>query len=397
MTSSKENNMQLFIDKEALASLAMMQEGLLSPVHALMNEKTSLEVDTTGVFEGKTFPFSFVLAPSGKRNHEVLKNAKKGDRLTLVEGGNVCGHIIVDEVFPIDREKRVAKIFGTTDASHIGAYNTFKRLGSLAICGELSVVFPEVKEALTTIGEAKAAVHANHVTGLVMSAKPLNRAHERLMRLLLERTDLIVIFLTRSYTHEEICFDFRYKTLLHMIDNYFPKNRVVVVPLEKTYIFGGINEVILDSIVLQNSGCNRFVIGREHTGLGAYYEKDTMKSIVDTLKGITIKIEISSNFVYCDKCKTLVSATTCPHGQHHHISYHSHSIMELMRAGLMPPNILVRKEISAMYLQHLHPNRFSNLQTIYADLIPSYGLIENHSEYDFYIELAKLYQTTSLS
>ncbi|MEF3191317.1 MAG: sulfate adenylyltransferase, partial [Campylobacterales bacterium] len=239
---------------------------------------------------------------------------------------------------------------------------------------------------------------ADKITGIVMSAKPLNRAHERLIRLVLDKSDLVILFLQKPYVKEEsLPFEVRLEALNLLVDNYLPKKRVLVVPLEKTYIFAGINELILDALLLQNFGCTKFVIGREHTGLGMYYEHQQTKSIFDTLKGLSISIEISSNFVYCDSCKTLVSTQTCPHGQHHHISYHSSSILELLEAGLLPPPMLVRKEIAAIYLSYLFPRRFKNLEKIYADMIPGTGLIEAHNERDFYIELAKLYQTTSLT
>ncbi len=396
MTSSSANK-QLFIDKEALASLAMVQEGILFPVDGLMDQATAHDVDGTGLYKGQTFPFSFLLAPSGRRNHEVLSQAKPGDILELIENNQRCGTLTVKEVFPIDPLARVEKIFGTRDPSHLGVENTLRRLGTLAVCGDFDVTFDQISQAKNLITEAKTAIGAKHTTGIVMTAKPLNRAHERLLRLTLDKSDLIVVFLIRNYAKETIPYDLRKESLTYLLDTYFPRNRIVIVPLEKTYIFAGINEVILDSIVLQNYGCDQFVIGREHTGLGMYYEESSMKSIFDTLKGITIDIHISSNFVYCDKCNTLVSTTTCPHGQHHHISYHSQSILELIYAGILPPNILVRKEISAMYLSHLYPHRFKKLERLWADLIPGTGLIENHTEKEFYVQLAKLYQTTSLT
>ena len=147
----------------------------------------------------------------------------------------------------------------------------------------------------------------------------------------------------------------------------------------------------------QNYGCTKLVVGKNHAGLGLYYDKNSVKSIFDKLKGINIAIETISEFVYCDECKTLVSTNTCPHGSHHHISYHADSILELLKLGILPPAVLVRKEISAIILSQLFPNRFKNLEKLFADLIPNPGLMIKHNEKDFYIELMKLYQTTSLT
>ncbi|MDP3465316.1 MAG: sulfate adenylyltransferase, partial [Sulfuricurvum sp.] len=82
---------------------------------------------------------------------------------------------------------------------------------------------------------------------------------------------------------------------------------------------------------------------------------------------------------------------------HHHISYHAESILELMKQGLLPPAVLVRKEISSLIVASLYPNRFRNLAKLYYDIMPINGLLEERSEKDFYAELMKLYQTTSLT
>jgi len=115
------------------------------------------------------------------------------------------------------------------------------------------------------------------------------------------------------------------------------------------------------------------------------------------LTGIDIEVKLESEYVYCNQCTTLVGKSTCPHGQHHQISYHADSILELLELGLLPPTILIRKEISAFLLSKLFPQRFKKLEKLYYDLLPVEGLLKEHTEYDFYLELMKLYQTTSLT
>ncbi len=390
-------NRALYIDKEALATLAMAQEGILNPVTKLMNEKEAKEVDKTKIYKNKTFPYSFVLAPSGRRNEEVLKSAKSGEILDLVVDGVKRGEIKTDNVFKIDPKKRVKNIYATEDLTHPGVISTLKRLGNYAICGDFWVDFEDVKKTKEAILKRKRDLKAKSVTALMMSAKPLHRVHERLIRLSLENSDLIVIFLLKPYLNDKFSYSLRYKTVEYFVKNYLPKNRVLIVPLENTYIFAGFNEVILDAIVAQNFGCNKLIIGKNHAGVGLYYDKNSIKSVFDTLKGVNIDIETVSKFVYCNECKTLVSTNTCPHGSHHHISYDSDSILELLELGILPPAVLVRKEISAIILSHLFPNRFKNLEKLYYNFVPFSGIMEKHIEKDFYIELMKLYQTTSLT
>ncbi len=395
--ASLRKNRALFIDQEAVSALTLLRSGMLSPVTALMNEKQSKEVLSSGMFMGKTFPFPLILSPNGKVNETILTSSHKGEMLDLICDNVLVGELCVDEVYPIDPRERLHQIYGTEDLSHPVVNATHKRLGKYANCGDYSIDLSSVQSIQTMIKEAKEQIGATHVTALFMAANPLHRAHERLIRQSLERSDLIVIFLLKPYNNSDLKYELRHETLKFFIENYLPHNRVIIVPLESSYIFAGSNEVILDAIVAKNYGCNRLMIGQNHAGIGMYYDHNANKSIVDRLIGIDIEVGISSEYVYCNQCKTLVSVQTCPHGHHHHISYHAESILELMQQGLLPPAVLVRKEISAMIVASLYPNRFKNLAKLYYDIMPVNGLLEEHSEKDFYVELMRLYQTTSLT
>ncbi|AFV96962.1 MULTISPECIES: hypothetical protein [unclassified Sulfuricurvum] len=396
MASSRKNR-ALYIDQEAVSALTLLKAGMLSPVTALMNEAQSKEVLSSGMFLGKTFPFPLILSPSGKVNETILTTAYTGEVLDLICDNAIVGELCVDEVYPIDPRERLRQIYGTEDLSHPGVNATHKRLGKYAICGDYSIDLSSVQAIQNMIQEAKEQIGAQHATALFMAANPLHRAHERLIRQSLERTDLIVIFLLKPYNNANLKYDLRYQTLEFFVENYLPRNRVVIVPLESSYIFAGSNEVILDAIVAKNYGCDRLMIGQNHAGIGMYYDHNANKSIIDRLIGIDIEVGIASEYVYCNQCKTLVSVQTCPHGHHHHISYHAESILELMQQGLLPPAVLVRKEISSMIVASLYPNRFKNLAKLYYDIMPVNGLLEEHSEKDFYVALMRLYQTTSLT
>ncbi|MDO9055540.1 MAG: sulfate adenylyltransferase [Sulfuricurvum sp.] len=396
MASSRKNR-ALYIDQEAVSALTLLKSGMLSPVTALMNEKQSKEVLSSGMFLGKTFPFPLILSPSGKVNETILTSAHQGEILDLICDNVIVGELCVDEVYPIDPRERLHQIYGTEDLSHPGVSATHKRLGKYAICGDYSIDLSSVQAIQEMITQAKEQIGAQRTTALFMAANPLHRAHERLIRQSLEHTDLIIIFLLKPYNNADLKYDLRFETLKFFVDNYLPRNRVIIVPLESSYIFAGSNEVILDAIVAKNYGCDRLMIGQNHAGIGMYYDHNANKSIIDRLVGIDIEVGIASEYVYCNQCKTLVSVQTCPHGHHHHISYHSESILELMRQGLLPPAVLVRKEISAMIVASLYPNRFKNLAKLYYDIMPVNGLLEEHTEKDFYVALMRLYQTTSLT
>ena len=396
MEFSKRNN-QLHIDGEALSALALVQEGLISPVTHIMSEQEAIEVRKTKMYKGVSFPFPFLLTPSGKKNEECLKSLKKGDVVELVHEKKIIGELTVDETFDIDPNDRLKGIYGTDDPSHPGVKSTMKRLGSIAVTGEYHVNYPLVEASKKMVKEKILETNAKNVSAIVLAANPFNRAHERMIRQAIDQSDLVVIFLLKPFTNHGLRYDIRYDSILKFIENFLPANKVMVVPLENSYIFAGYNELILDALVAKNYGCHNLIIGKNHAGLGLFYDHDTLNSVFDATKDININVSTVEQYVYCNKCRTLVSMKTCPHGQHHHIHYHSASILKLIISGMMPPSILMRREVSASILSALFPERFEHLQELYDALMPNDGLMEEHNEEDFYIKLMELYKTSSLT
>jgi len=390
-------NKQLYIDKEAIATLRLLQDGLLYPAVTLMNEKESIEVNKTKKYNNITYPFSFLLAPSGKRNEEILRTVKQDEKIDLICDDGICGYIIMQSVFKIDKTERIQVIYGTTNPEHPGVRDTYKRLGNYAISGDFTVEFEDIQKHKNMVSDAIKNTDAKKISAMMVSGKPFHRVHERLIRTALVSCDLMVVFILKPYTDDFLSYETRYKTLEYFCQQYLPKDKVVLIPLENTYIFGGFNELILNAIVAKNFGCDKLIIGQNHAGLGAFYTHGHLTTVIDNIEDINISIDIMSEFVYCDKCSTLVSTNACPHGRHHHIKYNSSSILELLEMGILPPAILMRKEISSIILSDLFPNRLEKLTKIHQQLFPQTLLLDDFKSKDFYESLMGLYQTSSLT
>ena len=110
MISSRKNK-QLYIDKEAVSALELLKDGLLSPATALMNSEESKAVLQTGMINGKTFPFPFILAPSGKINAKVLKTLEVGEELDIIFEKKLFAILKVEEVFKINSSNRIKQIY----------------------------------------------------------------------------------------------------------------------------------------------------------------------------------------------------------------------------------------------------------------------------------------------
>ncbi len=397
MVSTKKNK-SLYIDTEALSSLALVQAGLIAPVTGLMNKQTSDDVNQNKTYKGMPFPFSFILAPKGKKNHETLKVIQPNEIVDLISDKHKVGELIVEETFEIDPNERVSNIYGTNDLSHPGVRNTLARLGTIAVSGQYKVEYPLIQNNIKLVKDIIKKTSARHVAGIMLAGNPFNRAHEKMIRQTLNHSDLVILFLRKPFTSDGLNYEIRHKSLLEFVENFLPPNKVIIVPFENTYIFAGYSELILDAFLAKNYGCNELVVGKNHAGLGLYYDHNRTNTIFDQCnKNLGIEIAPIEEYVYCNICTTLVSDETCPHGHHHHIKYNSHAILKLIQNGIVPPTILVRKEVSATILSALFPNRFKNIQNLYYDLFPNSGLLEEQTNKTFYTKLIELYQTSSLT
>jgi len=388
---------QLYIDKEAVATLGLLQDGLLYPVTKLMNKQEAKIVDETKKYNNITFPFSFILAPNGKRNKEVLSTIKNNETLDLVCDNKICGKITSKEVFRINKQERIKIIFGTQNLEHSGVRDTNRRLGDYAICGDFEINFKETKKYKNKIAQAIKTTRAKKISSMMVSGKPFHRAHEQLIRTALTNCDLLVLFILKPYKDELLSYETRKKTIEHFCNNYLPKDKVIVVPLENTYIFGGFNELVLNAIVAKNFGCDKLIVGENQTGLGAFYCKGNLSSVADNIKDIKIKIKIMSiNFI------DLFAGTggfslALEDGHHHHINYHSASILGLLELGIIPPSILMRKEISSIILSDLFPQRQAKLNQFQQHLSSNSSLLDDFDAKNFYENLIDLHQISSLT
>jgi len=393
MTSPRKNS--ILINDEAFGALDLIENQIFSKFNRLMNEKEANEVYETGFLGGEPMPYAFVFAPQGKRNQETIKNAQKGDKIELINSsGESVGHINVSGSFKFDETKSAQNIFRANETE-----SARQCCGKLAISGEIKIygsALEKVKERIVTV---KKEQNAQKITAIMLTAEPFNRAHERLIRMTIDKADLVLLFLLKSHGADEVMsFALKKRVLEYFIQNYIPQNRLIIVPFENSSLFSSHLNPTLECIAAHRLGAGKLVVGQNHAGIGMFYDHNVAHTVLERYKNdLNLDIVVLPELVYCDECKTLVSTKTCPHGQHHHIKYHAQTLKTLLLSGILPPAILMRRDISAMVLSELFPNRFENIQKLCDDLFPSNGLLEKQTEREFYEKLMKLYQTTSLS
>ena len=392
--ASKNKNKTLKISRETLGTLTLIKNQILSNFDKLMDENEIDEVIQSGYLNKELIPYAYIFAPAGEENQKIAKNVEFSQTLLLECEEKIVGKVIVTNNF---RFKGYWKFFSIFEADASSSPND-ELVVSFCISGFIKIYEDKIALIKNKIQTLKKELNLKKVTSLMLCANPFHRVHERLIRLTIDKADFLIIFLLRSTRENRLNHALRKKTMEYFINNFLPKDKVLLIDLENTTLFSAHKNPELECIAAYNFGANKVIIGQNHGSIGMFFDDNQAHTIIDKIrKNFDIEILVMPEYVYCNECKTIVSVKTCPHGQHHHIKYHSPTIRTLLLNGVLPPPILMRKEISSIILSDLFPNRFENLQQIYDEIFPNAGILETHTYEDFYKELAKLYQTGSLT
>jgi len=378
MKSSKKN--RLIINENELGILNLIKEGLLGPCTHLMSQEENEEILKN--HNKESFPYS--LSFTSKLNEELLKQVSLGQELEFYLNDQCVGSIKITSKF--ENNKTLPNIFSPNTCS-------LESSEQIYIGGTLKLDDHPIKIQKQEFDKIKNKLNAQKITAIFSSFDPLHRAHERMFRWTIDKADLLVVFLIESYETDGFKFGLKEKYLKQFIQNYLPPERIFVFTLKDLNIFHAHLNPGLESIVAKSLGCTKLVVGQNHSGLGMFYDENQPKSILDKFsKDYNIEVIILPEFVFCDKCRMIVSTRSCPHGNHHHIHYNSHCLKDLLVAGIIPPAIFMRKEVSSIILSTLFPHRFKNIQKLYYGLFPTDGILEYKKDEEFYEKLLELHQ-----
>jgi len=183
----------------------------------------------------------------------------------------------------------------------------------------------------------------------------MHRSHEYLTKIALETCDGLLIHpIVGKLKSGDIPAEVRMKCYRVLLDNYYPRDRVLlkVYPMEMRY--AGPREAILHAIIRQNFGCSHLIIGRDHAGVGSYYGPFDAHKIFDELNYGDLYIQpLKLDWTFwCSKCDSMASPKTCPHADQDHLLISGTKLREMLVKGERPPEQFSRKEVVDILLKY---------------------------------------------
>src|SRR5690625_6019352 len=147
----------------------------------------------------------------------------------------------------------------------------------------------------------------------------------------------------REYTRHES----RMLAYRSVLEKYYPKDRAILSPLRVTYIFAGPREAVLHALIMKNYRCTHALIGRDHAGIGDFYDKyaghNVFSEYTDEELGIDVRLfhEVS----YDTRSATHATSQTVGKDDiRYRLNISGTGIRDLLRYGYMPPKEIVRPQ-----------------------------------------------------
>lgn len=341
------------------ADFDMLANGSFSPLTGFMTENDYLLcLDEMKLSDGNLWPLPVTLAVS----EEQAKLLKPGMVCSLIfsESGKLLGDITIDDIYQYDALAESQAAFGTTDIKHPGVAKTLSQKpfyvgGEIRAYGvsDYASLFPEYGSPI----EVRSAIQNKgwKTVAAFQTRNPIHRSHEYLTKVALEMCDGILIHpIVGALKEGDIPADVRLNCYHTLLDNYYPKDSVLlrVYPMEMRY--AGPKEAILHAIIRQNFGCTHMIVGRDHAGVGSFYGPFEAQEIFETLPIGSLEIgflKFDWTF-WCNLCGGIASSKTCPHDSSNHLKVSGTELRRLLSEGKHPPVEITRAEVADILIKY---------------------------------------------
>lgn len=341
------------LDRNLLFDFVNLATGVYSPLRGFMSRNDFLKVVRDLTLEsGTIWPLPVVLDIDADQANEI----QPGDRIGIRGPDRTpVGVMDADSVYRYNEEETCENLFGTTSDDHPGV-RTIRDKDPFFVGGPIKSFINSIPRNGShdlTPKETRVLFRKrgwDTVVGFQTRNVP-HRAHEYLQKSALEHIDGLLIHpkigekKVGDYTNDAIIRGYE-----ALIEDYYPTDMVILSMFKSRMMYAGPREAIHDSIVRKNYGCTHFIIGRDHAGVGDYYDDFEAQRLFEAMDNIGIEPLYYHYAFYCRKCDEIVSEKICPHGSDQHMEPSGTELRETLSNGERPPPELMRPEVAETVL-----------------------------------------------
>lgn len=279
------------IDQKLITDVIQICQGTYSPLTNFMNiEELKSVLDNYQLLDGLVWSLPIIF----QIKKEKLNNLPSSGLVKLIDQNNNL--IAVLDIYKIDYLEKVndylIKWFGTNDLSHPGI-SDFNNKGDYIISGKpyllknLGKIYCSPYEL--TPQKTRSIFHENgwhNIIGFHTRNVP-HKGHEYIQKNALLKNNADALFISPVVGLKKKG-DFSSNIIINCYrelikDGIYEPYKAIIGAFNTYSRYCGPREAVFTAICRKNYGCSHFIIGRDHTGVGNYYNDNSSKKIIEDL------------------------------------------------------------------------------------------------------------------
>lgn len=333
-------------------------DGIFSPLEGFVGEEDFQSIVKKGRLKnGLAWTVPIVLDV----DDQTAAKMKDAGQVILACDGEKFAILHVDEVYSFDKLACARAVYQTDDIKHPGV-EKMANMQDRLVGGRVDIVRRIAQSPLRKVRMTPAETRTEiakrgwkTVVGFQTRNVP-HVAHEMMQKAALNLYDGLFV---NPLIGKKKQGDFKDEVILSayetLIENYYPKDRAMFVTLHTEMRYAGPKEAIHHAIMRKNFGCSHFIVGRDHAGVGTYYQPFAAHEIFKDYPDLGIEPVFFPAFYYCKKCLSYANERNCPHGPEFREELSGTKMRKMVSSGEMPAEHLMRPEIAKLIVSFKEP------------------------------------------
>ena len=347
------------INQDMANDVENIADGIFSPLEGFLGQEDFERVISKGRLANEV---AWTMPTVLDVDDETAKKMKEaGDVLLKDPQGTGMAILHVEETFSFDKEKMVLGVYGTVDTKHPGVEKT-NAMKEILVSGRIDLIQrpeeTEIRKFRMTPSQTRKVFEDSGWKTIVafQTRNPPHVAHEMLQKTAITTRDGVFV---NPLVGRKKSGDFVDQVIVKcyetLIKHYYPQNRCKLATLHTEMKYAGPKEAIHHAIMRQNYGCTHIIIGRDHAGVGNYYDPFAAHKIFDYYPDLEITPVFFPAFFYCKKCLTYTNQKACPHDVELREQISGTKLREMIQEGKTPSEFILRPEVSKIILDFDKP------------------------------------------